>query len=143
MKGKLFGLVRGGLSILLIVVGIDLSIFQSLFAADGDFYLSFPVHGYNSSNAPISSIFDHSVSSKITDGTVTAFTGDSAYAQNLVCESECCYGQTENKSFSLNGVNYVGTTDCGQTYLSYDGHNGIDYTFGDDTYGTPLYPAIL
>ena len=129
----------------LVIAGLVVLVNHLSYGADGDFYLNFPVHGYNSSNAPISSIFDHSVKDAVKgddgiwrNGTITAFTGDTGFKEWGVCTDDC-YMQKSQENFVLKGVNYTGTTECGQNYLCYDGHNGIDYRYD---YGTALYPAI-
>ena len=134
--------------ILLVAALIVLLSSHLLYAADGNFYLSFPVHGVTQSNetitaynAEITSVFDHAVKgedSEHRNGTITAFTGDTGSKEWGVCTDDC-YMQKSLETFVLKGVNYTGTTECGQNYLCYDGHNGIDYRY---EYGTALYPAI-
>lgn len=131
----------------LVIAGLVVLVNHLSYGADGNFYLNFPVHGYNSSNAPISSIFDHSVEDAVKgdddiwrNGTITAFTGDTGYKNNQDNCGNCFkYSEDSNQDFVLEGVNYEGTESCGPKYLCYEGHNGIDYKF---VYGTPLYPAI-
>lgn len=101
------------------------------------FSLSFPVSGYTAYTAPISSIFDHSARSSTQaprDRVVVAYTGETGEEQ-LHSTDPSCISQG-GEEFIVNG-NYVGAASCGgSVYLSYDGHNGIDYSFAA---GTPVY----
>lgn len=124
---------------LIMILTVGILINQTTHGADGSFYLSFPISEYNSSSAPISSVFDHSMSSPYSkDDIVIAYTGEKGNYQDYGGNCDC-YNQSNGQSFTING-NYRGARSCGGTkYLCYDGHPGIDYVFD---YGTGLYPAI-
>lgn len=118
-----------------------------LYAADGDFYLSFPLKDYTPYSVPISSVFDHSINGTTTesikadqpdlrgsyDGVVIAYTGEQGTGTAKKGEG---YQQQNGYIFRLHG-NYVGATG-GNRYLQYDGHPGYDYTVG---IGTDVYAA--
>jgi murein DD-endopeptidase MepM/ murein hydrolase activator NlpD len=95
--------------------------------ADGNFYLSFPLSDNNPYDAPISSVFDHSMTMPYhKDNVVVAYTGeigdDKKYS--TICD---CYSRSDIQPFSVNG-NYTGASSCGGAhYLCYDGHPGTDY----------------
>jgi len=99
-------------------------------------------------SAPIMTVFDHEMqvayecSSGVGGyGSVTAFTGESGtvkYSGFKNGAGKCkgllfAYTNPDIPTF-LQGYNYPGVG-----VLYYDGHPGIDYTFG---FGTPLVPAI-
>lgn len=96
-------------------------------------------------NAPINSVFDHSMAKpyecqakKGGYGTITAFTAESGSTKYAGQGYGACgklYGYTNsNVSSFLKGYNYTGVG-----VLWYDSHPGIDYNFA---FGTPLYPSV-
>jgi murein DD-endopeptidase MepM/ murein hydrolase activator NlpD len=97
--------------------------------------LSFPLRSYTPDNAPISSVFDHSMAEAFsTNGIVVAYTGETGNYQGYPGDSTCI--NRDGGPFTVNG-NYVGASSCGgKYYLSYDGHPGIDYPV---PLGTPVY----
>ncbi len=108
-------------------------------------FLSFPLHGYTPYTAPISSVFDHSMTASYTDNNeVIAFTGDrGVYPNNcnnpryLVWGTHYGFKKSDCSQFQLQGFTYTGGGNS--NYLFYDGHPGIDYA---DGFGTALYPAL-
>ncbi|MBU1010505.1 MAG: M23 family metallopeptidase [Bacteroidetes bacterium] len=108
------------------------------FAADGDFYLNFPLNDWDAYNVPISSAFDHSASSSYSkDNKVVAYSGEIGSTQDY--GGTCyCFSNTESQPFSING-NYTGANSCGGAYyLCYDGHPGTDFPIANNT---PVYAA--
>ena len=116
----------------LIVVGVVSSIFQSLFAADGNFYLSFPLPDYTATTAQISSVFDHSMTTKFcADGIITAYSGDTSSDTSKIDSSCSTQTSTDPDKYTYpprpkNIPNY----NVKDTGLSYDGHPGYDYSVG-------------
>jgi murein DD-endopeptidase MepM/ murein hydrolase activator NlpD len=114
-----------------------------LIITTNQFKLSFPLKYNNSTptTAPISSVFDHSMRNKFeTDGVIVAFDGETVGTKDYPGIKNpgdaTCIAHTNMVPFTLFG-NYVGASTCGnKTYLSYDGHPGIDYPVPD---GTPVY----
>jgi len=110
--------------------------------------LEFPLAGYTPYTAPISSVFDHTM----TDGNgliapykkdhvVTAYTGEEGAGEHNgyagTRPDPTCISQGSEASFAVNG-NYQGASTCGgRYYLSYDGHPGIDYALA----GMNVYPV--
>jgi len=138
------GIKHGMVFPLLIVVGIISSIFQSLFAADGNFYLSFPLKEYTPYNIPVSSVFDHHIGGTVVesmtseqrfkyDGAVVAYTGEKGVGTAI---KNGGYQQQNGYIFRLHG-NYVGVGGK-KNYLEYDGHPGYDYAVET---GTNVYAA--
>lgn len=107
-------------------------------SADGSFYLSFPLPDYNSYDAPISSVFDHSMTTPyLEDNVVVAYTGEIGDYQNYSATCDC-YSRSDGQLFSVNS-NYTGASSCGGVYyLCYDGHPGTDYAVVNNT---PVYAA--
>ena len=107
-------------------------------SADGTFYLSFPLSDYNPYDAPMSSVFDHSMTTPyLEDNVVVAYTGERGDHQNYsdTCD---CYNKSNEQPFSING-SYTGASSCGGAYyLCYDGHPGTDYAVLNNT---PVYAA--
>jgi len=102
-------------------------------ASDGNFYLNFPLSGYTAYTAPISAVFDHSMS----NGIVISYTGETGDYQNYSASCDC-YDKSDGQSFRIN-EHYVGARSCGATYyLCYDGHRGTDYPVVNNT---PVYTA--
>jgi murein DD-endopeptidase MepM/ murein hydrolase activator NlpD len=110
----------------------------------GTFKLSFPLQGYTPYNAPISSVFDHSINEQVVDviprgleynydGVVIAYTGERGEGQPA---KYTCYQQQGGFKFTLHG-NYRGGS-SGPSFLCYDGHPGYDYPVN---IGTPVYAA--
>ena len=113
--------------------------------------LKFPLVGYDADTAPISSVFDHemtnlqnrppvgpeqSYSADVVrpyakDGIVTAYTGEEGAGEsNKHDEDSTCV--TGTAPYNLLMTNYVGARVCDfESYLSYDGHPGIDYAVAD------------
>ena len=110
-------------------------------SADITFYLSFPLSDHNAYDTPISSIFDHSMNNPYDmDKMVTAYTGETGSYQKhdhqkLYCGN--CYKSPDGQPFIVNGY-YTGISNCGDSYLCYDGHPGTDYPTTQDT---PVYAA--
>jgi murein DD-endopeptidase MepM/ murein hydrolase activator NlpD len=119
----------------------------------GSISLVFPVKvsGQNTPwTAPISAVFDHSMERPYGDGSyqgygkVTAFTGEEGSGTPDPCPPlglGVLYGYLNPTKdvFIVNGA-YTGVRSCGgRSYLQYDNHPGIDYSF---EYGTAVYPAI-
>ena len=99
------------------------------------FKLSFPLHGYTPYNAPISSVFDHSMSYQYSkgDGRVVAYTGEIGDYKHKAD----CYSSRDGSAFIFDD-NYVGARKFGGVfYLCYDEHPGFDYA----VCGTAVYPA--
>jgi|GEM_PF-4178772 len=104
--------------------------------------LEFPLRGYTSATAPISSVMDHTM----TDGhgyiapyqhdhVVTAYTGEVADGEEHSADSTCI---ARDVPLSTAMSNYDGASVCDlEAYLSYDGHPGIDYVVAD----VPVYPV--
>jgi murein DD-endopeptidase MepM/ murein hydrolase activator NlpD len=104
--------------------------------------LSFPLAGYNSLNAPVSSVFDHSATAEYTSDTdnhVTAFNGESSDNATYY-PMTTCYAKDSSHNFAFGaGFNYAGVTSLGGVnYLCYDGHPAYDYPIA---IGTDVYPA--
>lgn len=102
---------------------------------------SFPLRGYTHQTAPITSVFDHSMTGSYVDNNiVVAYTGErgeSQFGSNLVWSTH--FGFRQNNAgtpFRVNG-NYTGGGKS--TYLYYDGHPGFDYSTGGKN--LPVYPA--
>lgn len=107
-------------------------------AAEG--FLSFPLAGYTAYNAPISSVFDHSMDmSYCPDNKVVAYTDEQGIDKDLNelpavpssttnCPGLLLYSfkKANGSQFNING-NYVGTQATGSSTLNYDGHPGYDY----------------
>jgi murein DD-endopeptidase MepM/ murein hydrolase activator NlpD len=95
-------------------------------------FLGFPLSGYTPYNAPISSVFDHTLTSRRgydVDQQVAAYTGERGYRSQI----SQCYAQLNNEPFTING-NYQGTYSTGRSIrLCYDGHPGLDYVVGAGT----------
>ena len=91
--------------------------------------LIFPLPNRDPFNAAINSVFDHSMSKPYTaDGIVKDYKGEVGSGDFCGCftlkgQVLCCYGS--GTSFTVNG-NYAGG-ECGNVFLSYDGHPGYDY----------------
>src|SRR3990167_1775907 len=132
----------------LIVVGVVSSIFQSLFAADGNFYLSFPLPDYTPTTARISSVFDHSMEYPYCpDQIVCTYTDEKGTIPNYnekpypASSSTNCPGQNlysykkidETTFYKKGKLNYVGTTLTGSSTLNYDGHPGYDFPVEKNT----------
>jgi len=104
---------------------------------------TFPLAGYTAYTAPISGVFDHSMTTggNCPDNTVTAYTdevGEQVYGQSGPVTDNGCgdlYGfmNDDEIPFSINGQ-YT----SGELYLFYDGHTGFDYP---TTNGTDVYPV--
>ena len=142
------GIKHGMVFPLLIVVGIISSIFQSLFAADGNFYLSFPLPDYTATTARISSVFDHSMEYPYCpDQIVCTYTDEKGTIPNYnekpypASSSTNCPGQNlysykkidETTFYKKGKLNYVGTTLTGSSTLNYDGHPGYDFPVEKNT----------
>ena len=85
------------------------------------FYLSTPLAGFTPYNAPINSVFDHSMATPYgTNGEVTAYTGEYGDRNGSLKG----YQNDDGTDFIVNG-NYTGAGDPSRLY--YDGHPGIDY----------------
>lgn len=126
----------------LVAIGVVFSIFQSLFASDGDFYLSFPLPDYTATTAPISSVFDHSTEYPYCpDQIVCTYTDEKGTIPNYdekpysASSKENCPGQNlysykksdETTFYKKGKLNYIGTTLTGSSTLNYDGHPGYDF----------------
>ena len=118
---------------------VTLLVMHSLYAADGDFYLSFPLPNRDSNSAVINSVFDHSMSSSFhPNGVITAYTGEegaSSYGQSswsIDLGYGALYGfkNSSGSNFVING-NYSGGGES--NYLFYDGHPGYDYRTTDQS----------
>ncbi len=98
------------------------------------FRLHFPVAGYTAWNAPINSVFDHSMGTPYRrDARVVAYTGEVASGSSPCTGAACSYESPDGEDYVVNG-NYVGAWQ--PSYLWYDGHPGLDYNF---VLGTRLY----
>lgn len=98
--------------------------------------LGFPLDLYTPYNAPITSVFDHSMTTThCPNSIVTAFTGEQGTLVDLNesslpalnCPGQRLYSYKKDSvgtPFTING-NYVGTSSPGT--LNYDGHAGYDY----------------
>lgn len=89
------------------------------------FSLSFPLKNYTPYTAPISAVFDHSMTSPYVskNKTVVAYTGETGGGKHLAD----CYSNASKLSFIVNG-NYTGAKSFGgNKYLCYDSHPGTDY----------------
>ena len=109
--------------------------------------LGFPLAGDTPYTAPISAVFDHSVSTGFNcpDGVVTAYTNERGESQHGVsdwstenyCDDEQdLYGFAQNGTvpFSINGQ-YDSPDPYGDdVFLFYDGHTGYDYPADEGTY---------
>lgn len=118
--------------------GADIDAVGAISTTLVNFRLSFPLRGYTSQTAPISSVFDHSMASPYAeDSIVTSYTDETG--SNVTLPGNCdCYNKEDNQPFTING-NYTGARTCGSSsYLCYDGHPGTDYPFPN---GTPVYAA--
>ncbi len=150
--------VRVPLATMDITVGTSLQgfIFQSSTPATAYFddvvlqaglSLGFPLSGLTPETVNINTVFDHSMTGTLANDTnlrITAWTGESG--QNLSNDSpfKCTLKDVADQfgsigsAFFLNG-HYTGSA-CGGgvTYLSYQGHAGIDFQAAMDT---PVYAA--
>jgi hypothetical protein len=110
-------------------------------------------------NAPIITVFDHSMENRRNsgvvglykcDGEVLAFTGDPGlssngsfgkYPNDKKCADALGYENSSKTSFTLGRVvNYTGAAHFGGSfYLNYDGHPGYDYAADN---GTPVFAAV-
>ena len=102
------------------------------------FSLILPLKGYSSQTIPISSVFDHAMTSSYAKDTIvtsyTQETGDS----NMQAPGCDCYDKSNGQPFNVNGY-YTGDSSCGgENYLCYDGHPGTDFPVIG---GTPVYAA--
>ena len=97
-------------------------------------FLEFPVKGYTPYTAPISSVFDHSMTTGrySADGIVIAYTGEKGSKGR---DDDCKEGDGEK--FIVNG-SYTGTQKSTSKKLCYEGHPGIDFRFKK---GTEIYAA--
>ena len=108
--------------------------------ADDIFFLSFPLSEYHAYNAPIGSVFDHTMDIPYgKDTRVVAYTGEVGNFIKSICPfCDGCYNTINGRSFVVNG-NYTGIVNCGVSkFLCYDGHPGFDYPVPA---GTPVYAA--
>jgi len=108
--------------------------------------LEFPLAGYTAYTAPMTSVFDHTMTDGngivkpfAIDNVVTAYMGEEGNASSNsslknVSDGTCI--SQGGSAFTVNG-NYTGAGSCGGKYfLSYDGHPALDYGVG---LGTPIY----
>jgi len=104
--------------------------------------LSFPLHGYAPNTAPITSVFDHSMTtSYIDDNKVVSFTnerGESIYGKDWVWGTHYGFKNSTESSFFVNG-NYTGGGN--PLFLYYDGHPGYDYSTKDLGVVVPVIAA--
>jgi murein DD-endopeptidase MepM/ murein hydrolase activator NlpD len=110
---------------LVLGVGLFLGVADSE-GQSSSFRLRFPLQGFRHDTAPVNSIFDHHLNLKTgrvsdTDGTVTAFTGESVSTDKIALWG--CY--SGNAPFQVNG-NYISATGS-KNDLCYDGHPAYDY----------------
>jgi len=107
------------------------------------FYLRFPLEGYTPYTAPITAVFDHSMTGPYSDDNVViAFTGEygeSKFGRDFVWGTHYGFKQdVEETPFIVNGNDtYTGGGD--NIFLYYDGHPGIDYSTGG--LHLPVYAA--
>ncbi len=108
-------------------------------------FLTSPLADYSPYNAPIVSVFDHSVNDAnvaripnsleyAMDGMVTAYNNESGSNLYPVGGGNC-YEQASGAPFIING-NYTGDATSpapADAYLCYDGHPGYDYRVGTGT----------
>ena len=100
------------------------------------------------SNAPVSSVFDHSLSGNAVieiprsqeffeDDLVIAFDAERGVRNGVHADN--CYAKNQNRpQFTLHDVNYRGVGSGGRRFLCYDGHPGIDFVAET---GTPVFAA--
>jgi murein DD-endopeptidase MepM/ murein hydrolase activator NlpD len=100
-------------------------------------FLSFPLAGYKSFTAPISSVFDHNGNAQYDNNKIVEdFMGE--IGDHGPYEGSTCYSKADGSAFG-SGYNYVGTFGTGwKYYLCYDGHPGIDIPVIKNT---PIYAA--
>ena len=131
--GYCFSKITSGIAL------VTLLVVHSLYAADGDFYLSFPLPNRDSNSAVINSVFDHSMSSSFyPDGVITAYTGEegkgsygqSSWSIDLGYGALYGFKNSNGSNFVVNG-NYSGGGES--NYLFYDGHPGYDYRTTDQS----------
>jgi prepilin-type processing-associated H-X9-DG protein len=105
-------------------------------------FLSFPLAGYTPNNAPVTSVFDHSMTASYKDDNkVIAFTGErgeSLYGKKLVWGTHFGFKNSQGTPFLANG-NYTGGGDT--NFLYYDGHPGYDYSTKDLGAAVPVIAA--
>jgi uncharacterized repeat protein (TIGR01451 family) len=109
-------------------------------AANGNFYLSFPLQNRDSYNAVITSVFDHSMDTSYTpNNTVIAYTGEkgeSIYGSDCPIPNPngganlCGFKNSLGTNFIVNG-HYSGGG--APNYLYYDGHPAYDYSTIDQS----------
>lgn len=81
-----------------------------------------PFAGYTPERSPINSVMDHNIL-----GGVTAYTGEIADGSSQGGQNPCYNRSGRQQEFAVNG-NYTGGGCINdKTYLSYEGHEGIDY----------------
>lgn len=129
-------------------------------SGNGAFNLRFPLtlpdgSGYTAYTAPVSSVFDHSMSARYTYDQpyrVVTFNGEIGDQIDLIESKNPLTGlvtppysfkkptgtPANQQSFLVNVINYQGTNLSGSTTINYDGHPGYDYKVG---IGTPVYAA--
>jgi murein DD-endopeptidase MepM/ murein hydrolase activator NlpD len=110
--------------------------------------LSFPLNSGQFTNpwtAPITSIFDHSMSARYSsNGIAVAYTGEVGDIPDpndtpVVSGTQLLYSfkKADSSAFVING-HYVGTSTTHASTLNYDGHPGYDYPVG---IGAQVYAA--
>lgn len=105
---------------------------NALQITSSSFYLQFPLANYTAYNAPISSVFDHSMTTSYAkDGIVVAYTGEKGVkSSGYACD---CYKNSSGQPFNVDN-RYKGAGSCGGTfYLCYDGHPAYDYPVSSGT----------
>ncbi|MBP6974915.1 MAG: M23 family metallopeptidase [Candidatus Pacebacteria bacterium] len=111
-------------------------------SADADFFdyrFRFPLNGYTPYNAPVSSVFDHSMSTPYgVNDTVTAYNGATGARSNGTPWYDC-YRKADLSAFSIYG--YTGAN--GTSYLCYDGHPGIDIDVDVGTHVFSVAPGTV
>ena len=97
-------------------------------------FLRFPLPNFNSYDAPIVSVFDHSGPRYCPNDTVEDFADEIATVPDLneppakySCGYLYSYKKPDGTAFLSSVANYVGTLGTGLTTLNYDGHPGYDY----------------